>query len=68
MGDLAVDVALQVRVRHAEGPMWDAPTARLWWGSTSRASRRTASIRTRPPIAAGRWHRAGWPRTAYRGV
>jgi len=32
MGDLAVDVALQVRVRHAEGPMWDAPTARLWWG------------------------------------
>jgi xylono-1,5-lactonase len=31
MGDTAVDVALNVRAEHGEGPLWDAATARLWW-------------------------------------
>jgi sugar lactone lactonase YvrE len=31
MGDVPVEVALNVRAEHAEGPLWDAPTARLWW-------------------------------------
>jgi xylono-1,5-lactonase len=31
MGDIQVDVALHVRAQHAEGPLWDAETARLWW-------------------------------------
>src|SRR5215207_334036 len=31
VGDVAVEVALGAGARHAEGPMWDAMTARLWW-------------------------------------
>jgi len=31
MGDLDVDVALHLRAEHAEGPIWDALSARLWW-------------------------------------
>ena len=31
MGDTPVEVALSVRAEHAEGPLWDAATARLWW-------------------------------------
>ncbi len=31
MGDTPVEVALHVRAEHAEGPLWDAATARLWW-------------------------------------
>ena len=31
MGDTQVEVALSVRAEHAEGPLWDAATARLWW-------------------------------------
>ena len=31
MGDTPVEVALSVRAHHAEGPLWDAATARLWW-------------------------------------
>ena len=31
MGDTPVEVALSVRGEHAEGPSWDAATARLWW-------------------------------------
>jgi sugar lactone lactonase YvrE len=31
MGDAPVEVALSIRAQHAEGPMWDATTARLWW-------------------------------------
>ncbi len=31
MGDIPVEVALHVRAEHAEGPIWDAATARLWW-------------------------------------
>jgi xylono-1,5-lactonase len=31
MGDTPVDVALSVRAEHAEGPLWDAATAHLWW-------------------------------------
>lgn len=30
-GDAPVEVALDVRAQHAEGPLWDARTARLWW-------------------------------------
>ena len=26
-----VEVALSIRAEHAEGPLWDAATARLWW-------------------------------------
>jgi sugar lactone lactonase YvrE len=31
MGDIPVEVALSLRSQHAEGPLWDAATARLWW-------------------------------------
>jgi sugar lactone lactonase YvrE len=31
MGDTEVEVALSIRAEHAEGPLWDAVTARLWW-------------------------------------
>ena len=31
MGDLNVEVALHLRAEHAEGPIWDAISARLWW-------------------------------------
>lgn len=31
MGDTPVEVALSIRAQHAEGPLWDAATARLWW-------------------------------------
>jgi sugar lactone lactonase YvrE len=31
MGDVPVEVALSVRAEHAEGPLWDDATARLWW-------------------------------------
>lgn len=31
MGDAGVEVASSVRAKHAEGPLWDAATARLWW-------------------------------------
>jgi sugar lactone lactonase YvrE len=31
MGDTPVEVALSVRAQHAEGPLWDAATDRLWW-------------------------------------
>jgi hypothetical protein len=31
MGDIPVEVALHIRAQHAEGPLWDAETARLWW-------------------------------------
>ena len=31
MGDTAVEVTLSIRAEHAEGPLWDAATARLWW-------------------------------------
>ena len=31
MGDTEVEVALRVRGEHAEGPLWDGETARLWW-------------------------------------
>ena len=31
MADVPVDVALRMRAEHAEGPLWDAASARLWW-------------------------------------
>ena len=31
MGDAAVEAVLSIRAEHAEGPLWDAATARLWW-------------------------------------
>lgn len=31
MGDTRVEVASCPRAQHAEGPLWDAETARLWW-------------------------------------
>ena len=31
VGDTPVEVVLDVRAQHAEGPLWDAGTARLWW-------------------------------------
>jgi len=31
MSDLLVDVVLHLRAEHAEGPMWDAASSRLWW-------------------------------------
>ena len=31
MGDTAAEVVLSIRAEHAEGPLWDAATARLWW-------------------------------------
>ena len=31
VGDVPVDVAVDVGAQHAEGPIWDSRTARLWW-------------------------------------
>ena len=31
MGDIGVEVALSIRAEHAEGPLWNAASARLWW-------------------------------------
>ena len=31
MGDIPVEVALSIRAEHAEGPLWDAASRRLWW-------------------------------------
>jgi hypothetical protein len=31
MGDVQVEPALGARSQHAEGPLWDAASARLWW-------------------------------------
>jgi sugar lactone lactonase YvrE len=31
MSDVPVEVAVGARAGHAEGPLWDAATARLWW-------------------------------------
>jgi sugar lactone lactonase YvrE len=31
MGDIPVEVALHIRAQHAEGPLWDAATERMWW-------------------------------------
>jgi sugar lactone lactonase YvrE len=31
MGDIPVEVALEIRAQHPEGPMWDGASARLWW-------------------------------------
>ncbi len=31
MGDTPVEVFMNLRAQHAEGPLWDAETARLWW-------------------------------------
>ena len=31
MRDTSVEKLLSLRSEHAEGPIWDAPTARLWW-------------------------------------
>ena len=31
MGDSPVEVVLNIRAQHAEGPLWDADTGRLWW-------------------------------------
>jgi sugar lactone lactonase YvrE len=31
VSDVQVEVALDLRARHGEGPIWDAATARLWW-------------------------------------
>jgi sugar lactone lactonase YvrE len=31
VADPVVEVALDVRAQHAEGPLWDGATARLWW-------------------------------------
>jgi hypothetical protein len=31
MDDRSVERLLSLRAEHAEGPIWDAPTARLWW-------------------------------------
>jgi len=31
MGDAPVEVVLNIRAQHAEGPLWDAATGRLWW-------------------------------------
>jgi sugar lactone lactonase YvrE len=36
MGDIPVEVALHVRAEHAEGPLWDAATGRLWWVDITR--------------------------------
>ena len=30
MGDIPVEIALSIRAEHAEGPLGDAATARLW--------------------------------------
>ncbi len=31
MGDINVEIAVEVGAEHAEGPLWDAVGARLWW-------------------------------------
>jgi sugar lactone lactonase YvrE len=31
MGDSPVEAVLDIRAQHAEGPLWDAETGRLWW-------------------------------------
>ena len=31
MGDARAEVVLSVGAQHAEGPLWDGPSARLWW-------------------------------------
>lgn len=31
MGEASAEVVLDLRAQHAEGPLWDAETARLWW-------------------------------------
>ena len=31
MGDTPVELALDMRAQHGEGPLWDAATRRLWW-------------------------------------
>ena len=31
MGDISVEKLLSLRSEHAEGPIWDAATERLWW-------------------------------------
>ena len=31
MDDRSVERLLSLRAEHAEGPIWDSPTARLWW-------------------------------------
>jgi sugar lactone lactonase YvrE len=31
VGDTPVEVFMDLRAQHAEGPLWDAETARLWW-------------------------------------
>lgn len=31
VGDCTPKVALHVRAQHAEGPLWDGETSRLWW-------------------------------------
>ena len=31
MVDASVEVVLDLRARHAEGPIWDATSSRLWW-------------------------------------
>lgn len=31
MGETSAEVVLDLRAQHAEGPLWDAETARLWW-------------------------------------
>jgi sugar lactone lactonase YvrE len=31
VGDIPVEVFMDLRAQHAEGPLWDAETARLWW-------------------------------------
>jgi sugar lactone lactonase YvrE len=36
MGDMVADVALHLRAEHAEGPLWDAATKRLWWVDITR--------------------------------
>lgn len=36
MTNIPVEVALQVRAEHAEGPLWDAASARLWWVDITR--------------------------------
>ena len=59
MGDTPVEVALSLRAQHAEGPLWDAATARLWWW-TSPQSGCIAWIRS-PLRSALEHHRAaGW--------
>ena len=52
---------LSLRSEHAEGPIWDAPTARLWWvditGERVHCSIRSPAL---PGPGRRRVHRAGW--------